>query len=310
MFKNNDFKISIISAVLILVIYSNSYSQTPAYAILEKEISARAAGMSGSFSSISGDAYSLFYNPAGLIGSQDNYLGLTYINDILDINTGQLVYTSSKNTTKYGFGVNFTNYGDFDGFDVLGNSTGSFNANDVLFVGGIARSYSESIYWGVSGKFLYSQIDEFSSTVLLADLGLLYRLEDQDFNLGVTISNFGFVASEYIDESETIPTSVKVGANKKLEHAPILISLEYRGFFEGDAQYLGGVEVYFSDTFSGRGGYNSFGTDQEAGDDNGTLPGVSLGFGLKFDKYILDYAFTSMGVLGNLNMFTISWNIN
>ncbi|MFC1564149.1 PorV/PorQ family protein [candidate division KSB1 bacterium] len=309
MYKKRIFRYFLLIAVLTALIQPQiSFSQLPAYTILEKEISARASGMAGSFNSIAGDPYSLFYNPAGLIGVQNNTVGFTYVNDLLDLNAGNFVYSGSYDvTTKYAVGMHYINYGDFSKRDEFGNDLGSFTVNDVVLTAGAAREFSTNIYWGASAKYLYSRIDEYSSSVFLGDAGIIYTIPSENLNIGLSLSNFGFVVSPYIDTKEDLPTSVKAGVSKKLAHAPVLISAEYRSFFTGEDQILGGGEFYFSDKFTGRIGYNSYGKDQNVGDDNGFLAGVSFGFGFKYKKYLIDYAFSSFGTLGNQNRLGIIW---
>ncbi len=309
MSKNSIIKsIFIVLTAALINIPGKVISQIPAYLVLEKEVSARASGMAGSFNMISGDPYALFYNPAGLIGVPNKTVGFTYVNDLLDLNAGNFVYTGSWDvTTKYAGGIHFINYGDFNGRDEFGNDTGTFTVNEIIMSAGIAREFSTNIYWGVSAKYLYSSIEEYSSSVFLGDAGLVYTIPSENLNFGLNFSNFGFVASPYIDNKEDLPTSIKAGASKKLAHAPVMVTLEYRSFLTGDDQILGGAEVYFSDIFTGRLGYNSYGKDQSIGDDNGFLAGVSLGFGFKYKKYIIDYAFSSYGVLGNQNRLGIVW---
>ncbi|MCP4725233.1 MAG: PorV/PorQ family protein [bacterium] len=309
MYRNQIFRSIAVILVLILInLPVNVFSQIPAYLVLEKEVSARASGLAGSFNMISGDPYALFYNPAGLIGVPNKTIGFTYVNDLLDLNAGNFVYTGSWDvTTKYAGGVHFINYGDFTGRDEFGNNTGDFTVNEILMTAGIAREFSANIYWGVSGKYLYSNIESFTSSVFLGDVGVVYLIPTENLSFGVNFSNFGFVASPYIDNKEDLPTSIKTGVSKKLEHAPVLLTMEYRAFLTGEDQILGGTEFYFSDTFTGRIGYNSYGKDQSIGDDSGFLAGVSMGFGFKYKKYIIDYAFSSYGVLGNQNRLGIVW---
>ncbi len=308
----NKTKFPAILVLFLITIYgSNLHAQTPGYSMLERETSARASALAGAFTGVYGDAQTLFYNPAGIMGSKNKSIGFTLIDDILDLKAGNFVYSNSLNkTTKYAFGANYVNYGEFEGRDIFGNDTGTFSANDLVLAGGIAKEYSTNLFWGVSAKYLFSNIEEYSSSVMLADAGVIYRMPAQKVTVGLTLSNAGWVISKYAEMKDDPPTSIKAGISKSLAHAPVTVFTEYRSYFEGDDRIAGGMEVDFSDKFTGRIGYNSYGADQKVGDDNGTLAGASIGFGFKWKEYLIDYAFNSLGALGNQNRLTVFWVLN
>ena len=300
--------ISLISITGLLVFPGVSASQLSGYEILKTEISARAAGMSGAFVGVSGDLYALFYNPAGLIGIQKKTFGFTYLDHVLDIKAGNFVYSSPLGVnSKYAFGINYINYGSFEGRDINGAPTTPFTAQDVVLAGGFAREYSSHVFYGISAKALYSKIAAYSSTVIVFDGGLIYTMPEKQLTFGVSVVNVGVVASAYTDTNDDVPSMLKGGFSKYLAHLPLLISFEFRQFLSGDFQVVGGGEFTFGQSFKGRLGYNSYGSDQKIGDEGGTFAGVSFGFGLNWKLYLIDYSFSSSGVIGNLQRFSVTW---
>jgi hypothetical protein len=300
---------TLLLAVLFLIPVSG-YAQMSGYDFLNVDKSARAAAIGGAFTGISGDAHALFYNPAGLSGVDKITANISYLNYVLDINSGTIAFTFPREgNNTYAAGINYMNYGDFEGFDNFGNETASFGAQDVLFTGGMARSYSEKIDYGVSVKMLYSSIHNYSSFVGAADLGVIYKIPVQMMTVGLSISNVGYVLQAYDQTKDKVPAAAKLGISKRLAHLPLLLCFEGRQFFDGENQFILGGEFDFSETFQGRIGYNSYGRDQKIGSEGGTLSGISLGFGLKWRQYFIDYSFSSNGIIGNLNRLTLRFII-
>ncbi|MFC1513971.1 PorV/PorQ family protein [candidate division KSB1 bacterium] len=304
------FQFYVIICLLLVFSGADSYSQLPGYDILKTEISARAAGMGGAFTGISGDHHSVFYNPAGLSGLSSKKIGFTYLDHTLDIKSGNFIYASEfKQDIRYALGMNYINYGSFEGRDLSGLPTGTYSAQDVVFTGGVAKKHNTNLSYGGSVKMLYSKIAEYSSSVMAINAGMTYFIPKHELTLGLSFENVGYVMSAYYDTKDDMPTMIKGGFSKKLAHLPLLVNIEYRQMTNSDYQFVGGGEFTFSDRFKGRFGYNSYGRDQKIDDEGGILTGLSLGFGVYFKQYIVDYSFTSKGVIGDLQRLTVSWSM-
>ena len=300
--------ITVLLVIALFVFPGVTPAQLSGYEILKTEISARASGMSGAFVGVTGDLHALFYNPAGLIGIQKKTVSFTYLDHVLDLKAGNIVFSFPYGLkSKYAFGVNYINYGTFEGRDRNGFPTSSFDAQDIVFVGGFAREYSSNLYFGLAGKALYSKIADFSSMVIALDGGVIYKVPEKMLTIGVSVNNVGLVTSAYADTKDDVPAMLKGGFSKHLAHLPLLISFEYRQFLNGDFQFVGGGEFAFTESFKGRIGYNSYGPDQKIGDEGGTFAGASFGFGFRWQRYLFDYSFSSFGVIGYLQRLTVSW---
>jgi len=295
-----------ITAVFLLFLPGDVSAQNSGYDILNLDVSARSSGMGGAFVGIDGDLHALFYNPAGLAAINKRTASVSFLDHVLDINSGNAVTVFPRGETVYAAGISYINYGDFEGRDEFGNDTGSFSAQDVVLTGGLSRKYTDNIYYGVGSKVMYSKIESFSSTAIAADAGVMYVIPEQMLTIGLSLANIGYVAQAYDETRDDLPMVVKAGFSKRLAHLPFLMSLEFRQFFDGESQIVGGGEFTFSDYFKGRFGYNSYVGDQKIGDEGGTLSGFSFGIGLYWKKYVIDYAFTSMGIIGNLNRLTLA----
>ena len=151
------FNISAVTAIISIVLSfpGSSSGQLSGYEILKTEISARASGMGGAFVGITGDVNALFYNPAGLTGIQKKTTSFTYLDHVMDFKAGNFIFSSSyKLHTKYAVGINYINYGTFEGRNVDGTPAPDYTPQDLVLPGGIAREYSPNLYYGVSGKIL------------------------------------------------------------------------------------------------------------------------------------------------------------
>src|SRR5690606_12953789 len=93
------------------------------------------------------DALPIYYdvtqaltNPATINPEMDNQLALNYTSYLGGINygTAAYAYTWDRRTQTLHVGVNYINYGSFDGYDEVGNATGSFTGNEAALSFGYA----------------------------------------------------------------------------------------------------------------------------------------------------------------------------
>jgi hypothetical protein len=118
-----------------------------------------------------------------------------------------------------------------------------------------------------------------------------------------------------MDTHERMPTSFRLGFSKRLAHLPLLLGFNLlksvdrqSSAFWGLYWALGG-EFTLTDHLLLRLGYTSRGQEQKAGWGPDRWAGVSLGFGLRFGRYRVDYGFRSQGILGQENLFSIGLDL-
>ncbi|MBK9334583.1 MAG: hypothetical protein IPM96_19815 [Ignavibacteria bacterium] len=70
--------------------------------------------------------------------------------------------------------MKYFNYGSFEKFDEQSNSLGTFSANDLAVSVSYSNNFRPNFYYGANLKYIYSQIDDFNSSAVAVDLGLLY----------------------------------------------------------------------------------------------------------------------------------------
>jgi hypothetical protein len=308
-----------IFTVLSALFFSNDvFSQNnTTYSFLNLDAGARASALAGSFSSNTNDVMSIFYNPAALSTLNKSQVNAGFYKYLLDINAGNAAYGQKlKNSGYIGAGIRYINYGSFDKFDEQSNNLGTFSANELALSLGYSNVYSKNFHYGINMKFIYSGIDEFTSTGLAADIGLLYLIPSTQWNFGLSLLNAGFQLSEYNTTKEDLPVDLRVAVSKKLEHLPLNIHFEFdnlvsyeENFFDRFKNLSIGGEFDLSDYVQFRLGYdNSLRQDLKTGSSLG-IAGFSAGFGIKFlESYSLDYSFNSMGNVGSTQSFNIGYN--
>lgn len=277
-------------------------------------MSSRAAALGGTFNSSNDDVDVIFYNPAGLGLLSDMPLSINYVNYLLDINLASLAFSKEfKNIGRFGAGIKYINYGDFYETDDFGNKTGDYLAGEFAFLIGYSNRLDNNFYYGANVKFIYSSIQDYSSSALAFDLGLHYAFPEQLFDVSVSFLNIGTQLSSYIDTDEDLPIDLIIGASKKLEHLPLKLSLDfhklnedYDDFFERFKTFSIGTEFALSQALTFRVGYdNEKRDDLKIGSFSG-LAGFNFGLGINIKEYKFNYAYSSFGEVGALHRIGIN----
>jgi hypothetical protein len=282
------------------------------YAFLRNDVSSRAAALAGSFVSIMDDPNALFYNPASLSTLSQPSGSLGFFKHLLDVNAGYISYSQSiGDIGAFGAGVVYVNYGTFDERDDLGNTIGTFNANDLAFVAGYSNLLDVNLHYGINVKVIYSSIGGYSSTGIAGDVGILYNIPDSRVALGASIRNIGAQISSYLGTREDLPLDVVIGGSVTPQGLPLLLNINFHrineegSFTERFRAFTVGGEFTLSQSFQLRFGYdNEKRKDLKVGTSPG-LAGFSAGIGLVISDYKLDYALSSLGKIGELHRISI-----
>ncbi|MBW7887528.1 MAG: type IX secretion system protein PorQ [Bacteroidetes bacterium] len=290
----------------------------PAYNFLRNDVSARASAMGGSFVSMTNDPNLLFYNPAGLATITNQQISLGYTKFLLDIHLGSLAYANElSDIGMLGIGVNYVNYGSFDGRNDLGIETGTFNAGDAAFSLSLARTYEENLYYGITAKIIHSSIEQYSSSALGFDFGILYSIPgDNPITLGAALTNAGTQLSAFDTQKESLPLELRIGGTIKPQHLPLLLNLNFTKLTEAQSNFINhfssftlGGEFTASKTLRFRFGYSNEKRKELKIGTSAGLTGFSFGGGLVLNSIRIDYAFNSLGKIGSLNRITVGIDI-
>ncbi len=317
MFKPNFLYIA--GFLLIFLTGSRVFSQdNPTYDFLNVTPSARASALATAFESYTDDPNMVFYNPAGISTITKKQLSAGFGKYLLDINFGHAAFAFKyKDIGWFGAGVKYFNYGTFDYADENGVTSGTFHANDLMFSAGYSNLIYGRINYGINIKFIYSQIAEYTSSAIGADIGLMYVIPEQQWSFGFTINNYGKQLSSYINSKERLPLDIRFGFSKKLEHLPLNISFSFSNLNQDHLKLFDtkrlrsfaiGGEFELSDYVMARIGYNNQERqDLKLGTSLG-IAGFSAGLGIKFaQRYKFDYSLNSFGKVGTMHRFDLGY---
>ncbi|RMG65415.1 MAG: hypothetical protein D6715_08560 [Calditrichaeota bacterium] len=289
---------------------------TTAFEFLRQEYSARSEAIGGNLISFSGDANGMFVNPAGLASLANPQWGVNYVDHLLDLQGGQLVY--ARPATRFGtlgLGLLYLNYGDFQETDAFGQETGrSFSASEFALAASLSNVLGPDFDYGVNLKLIYSSLDNVNAVAVALDGGLQYHAPfSNQLTFAVVVSNVGLVLDDYTGTDEDLPIVVRVGFSKRLEHLPLVISgalndltLETGDFWDRAKRFSVGGEFDISEQVKFRLGYNNEVNDNVRPLGRRGFGGMTAGLGIAWKSFRFDYAYSAYGELGSQNRLAIS----
>ncbi len=305
------------------------------FQFLNLPVTAKSAALGGALvTSPQADLQLFLHNPALLDSSLHHHAGLTYQSLVADLNYGSFTYVREmKNTGTWGAGVQFLDYGEFQGFDASGSPTGSFSGTDVLFTLSHARGVGP-IQLGASLKFLNSSIAGFNASALLMDIGGRFDWS-QAVQVGLLFKNVGVLLSDYTPTGMTeIPFDVQLGITFKPQHMPFRFTLTgynlalvnetllevsgARGVLTEEVNTVDrifrhvavGTEILVSSNFNLRVGYNHLRRQELRLAETSGGAGFSFGFMVRVKRFELAYSRALYHVAGGYDHFTITSNLN
>ncbi len=287
------------------------------------------------------DPTQALFNPATINPAMDNQLSVNFNNYVSDISygTASYAYLWDRRTQVFHTGVTYINYGNFAGYDALGQPTNSFSEGELAVSVGHAKNipYTDW-YLGANLKFISSTLEQYNSTGIALDVGLLYRNEQEGFNFGLVARNFGAQLDPYDITAEKLPFELIAGISQDLENIPVRwhLTLEHlenwRLAFanpnrdeidlEGNAtseninfideimrHMILGVELFPDKGFNLRLGYSFRRGEELRIVDQRSFAGLSAGFGIKLNKLRFSYAYSRFNSAAATSFFGLNMNL-
>lgn len=277
------------------------------------------------------DVTQAIYNPATINVDMDNQLAFNYANHLGDIRygTAAYAYTVDRRTQTFHASVTYVNYGNFDGYDEFGNSTGSFTGNEVAVSFGYALQIGFSdFYAGANVKLISSKLEQYSSFGGAVDLGLIYIDSNLDFNAAMVVRNIGTQFTTYAGLNEPLPLEIDVGLSQTLQNVPIRWHLTFEnlqqwpiatpnparattdlsgnqtqekiGFLSELIRHtIVGVELFPRRGFNLRMGYSFRRAEELRIEELRNFSGLSFGIGVKFNKLRFSYTHARYSLASN-----------
>lgn len=298
---------------LLFSLNTNLLSQNT-FEFLRLDISPRAAALGGSFVSNADDPNVVFYNPAGINMLEGIPVSFSYMKHLIDINLASAALSKDyEGFGRFVVGLQYINYGDLVRSDEYGTRNGEFSAQETAVLLGYGNSLDDNFYYGANIKFIYSGIDDRSSTAMGVDVGLQYIIPEQLLNFGFSILNMGSQLSSYYNTKEELPLDIRFGVSKKLEHLPLRIYLsfnklnqEQESFFQRFKAFSAGGEFNLSRVLRLRIGYDNEKRKELKIGTTAGLAGFHLGLGALISTYNFDYAYSSLGSIGAFHRIGIT----
>ena len=281
------------------------------------------------------DVNQAFYNPATINADMHKRLSVNYGSYYGEVSygTAAYAYTYDRHLQTFHAGINYINYGTFEGRDELGNLTSDFTGSEAA----LSLGYAYNIPWtdmfvGANVKLISSTLESYNSWGTAVDLGFLYVDYDNDINYGLTVRNLGFQIKPYEDTNEKLPLAIDAGVSQLMENVPIRWHVTFENlqqwniafsnpnraqgsldggseeekvsFFNNALRHLIlGAELFPEKGFNLRLGYNFRRSEELRILDQRNFSGISVGFGLRFGKVKFDYSYSRYTVAANTSLF-------
>lgn len=282
--------------------------------------------------------------PSLLSQDQLNHLSLNFMDYFDDINYGTVAFTHYyEGLGHFGGALQYVDYGRFTEADEFGRVTGSFSAGEYSLQLGWGRMLNENFSIGSNVKLIYSSFYDHDSFGLATDVAASYHDEERLFTAYFLARNIGRQLTYYHDGNrEPLPFDLLIGFSKALENAPFLFSVVLTDLHNFDLSYEPAVEVpgtgqdengdNFQDrvvdlagnflrhavvgleftpvqSFSLRMGYNYRRRQEMKVDSRLSTVGFSWGFGLKINRFQINYGRSNYHLAGSPNHISISTSL-
>lgn len=292
--------------------------------------SARGESLAGAYIAAVEDVDAAGGNPAGLSRVKKASVGLTHLEWFEGIRYEYLSYADRyASIGSIGIGLGYFHFGDIPktletasgDYDPV-NSGGSYGASDLALTLALAGHLGIPEHRvGAAVKIIQETIDVNSSFSLALDLGDQWLISEMPWyqkslteslwtrlipgTVGLAVRNLG-TPVKFIRQSDSLPILAGLGVEYSLWGKNIFLNLE-GDYHPAEARFSthAGVEglIHGAEAldFALRAGYQTGAAD-------GSGPGISLGAGMVFSNWTLDYAFVPYGDLGTTHRISLKFS--
>jgi len=325
-----------------ILINLGSYGQIggkSVYQFLNLVTSPRQAALGGKVITIyDNDVNQAHFNPATINAEMDNHLALNYGSYFGEVTygTAAYAYTYDRHLQTFHAGVNYVNYGKFDGYDENGQKTSTFTGSEMALSFGYALNIPNSdFYVGANAKLISSTLESYNSYGAAVDLGALFIDTRNDVNWALVIRNVGIQITPYDVKREKLPLEVLVGVSQLMQNVPIRwhLTLENmqqwqiafanpnraQGSLDGGStpekisvfnnalrHMVVGAELFPDKGFNIRIGYNFRRAEELRILEQRNFSGISVGIGLKMNNIKFNYSYSRYTVAANTSLFGLT----
>lgn len=284
-------------------IFNFLYGDNTGYVSLRIIPSARECAMGGAgvISAIGPSA--MYYNPALTAKVNSFALNINYAKWFFDTYEQSLFLSRPLPYFNLGLGIVNFNAGELEARpnQPTDDVYGIFHPSDFNFFLNFSRRDTKMMY-GISGRFYYEKIYEYSATGFGADAGLTFN-PIANLELGVALTNFA-TTMRFIREDFWLPTKFTVGVTHLIQihrsrtRFKIQNCLDFGYLYYAKKTELNtGAELSFEEKYFARAGYK---LSEQANDYN-------LGFGLIINRFRIEYAYSPYNLnIPSVHHFSLS----
>ena len=312
---------------------------TTSFQFLKVMTGARGTALGEAYSSVVANSDAVFFNPAGLTSVTNIDISADYLDWFLDIS--HMSFAAAYHLPEIGtIGLQgtFTDVGEirettvaelnFDDDGIYRGYTGRI-LNPTAMVLGIsyARRLTDKFSFGITAKYAREDLVVESTDNIMFDAGLTYETGFKSLKVSAVIRHFGpevryydnvniridsTTTQKYRGKSYPLPQTFNIGiagyimsADENLflhsDNQSLLIAFDMVQPRDYDQQYNVGIEYGFENILFLRGGYK-LNYDEES---------FSLGVGVNYSNYRIDYAFSDFGdYLDSVHRFSFGLSLD
>lgn len=313
------------------------------YQFLNLVTSPRQAALGGKTVTIyDEDVNQVHFNPASINADMHNRLALNYGSYFGEATygTASYAYTYDRRLQTFQAGVNYINYGSFEGYDENGVETSEFTGSEIAISAGYAYNvpYTD-FYIGANAKLISSTLESYNSFGGAIDIGAIFIDERNDVNWALVIRNIGTQFTRYAETNEKLPLEIIVGVSQEVENVPIRWHLTLENLQQWNIAFANpnraensidgestpekvsfinnalrhviiGAELFPQKSFNLRIGYNFRRGEELRLVEHRNFSGISAGFGLRINKLKFNYSYSRYTIAANTSLFGLTINFD
>jgi outer membrane protein OmpA-like peptidoglycan-associated protein len=313
MIKNNYFfkrYLPVCFFTLAMPVFSYSQSSTSTGAqFLEVPGGVRGAGMGGMFTAVADDISTTYWNTAGLALLKN-----------IEVNASEVSYFANLNFNFVGLALPLSP-GSVIGLNGAFDFVPSFNStnnplatpgseNDFTIDLGFGQTFGQNLALGIGARFISTTLLSYSATGGAVNAGMLLYTNDRNLTLGLSVQNLGQISSfTQYSTVESLPLDLRAGLAYRIQPQKptnflLGVDVEQSGsdnpmIHTGGEAWVGISNV----SLALRAGYSFNPSNQDLGGE----AGASLGAGIRFTGFELNYALVPEGVLGDNQWFSLTY---
>jgi hypothetical protein len=330
-------KRSQLTVLAILMIASTAFGQIRksginSLAFLKIGVGSRQVAIGSAATTLTGDPFQMFWNPAGITDEPSSFSAGVYYNKwLLGLNqeAGAITYSASDLGT---FGLGYTTFGvngipadrdllppSLSYLQIDQQTSSTYDYRDMELILSYARHVTDALSLGISVKYLNETIDNMSANAFALDVGSVYQITSF-WSIGARLSNLGSDI-KYYDISSPIPLTFSVGTSFHRNFSDAVGGALYVDVVQPQdlsQLFYTGLDINVIQVFDVRFGYKfNYSNTKDAGNSlrgpiDTSIEGFSAGIGanvkLVDNSVRFDYSFTQMKMLDNVHRFTLTFN--